>query len=108
MFVALKPSLFLAELTTSPYPHISIHDPIHAATLRSRTRRESQDEIVQCQSLVDCPAHVLANGTGASTSFWTISHAYLSPVPSPPRAVRRALLAAHAYGMLIGACNPMI
>ena len=56
--------------TTSPFTAL-----IHAATLRSRTRRQSQTEIEECPSPVDCPAHVLTNG-GVNASCSGASRGY--------------------------------
>ena len=44
--------------------------------------------------------------TAMSTSFWAVSHAFLSPAATPrTRAVGYALLSAHTHRVLIGASN---
>ena len=46
--------------------------------------------------------------TRASTSFWTMSHIFLSPpVPPPPAPKACSFLGGLADGTLIGACDPM-
>ena len=49
--------------------------------------------------------YLIFRGAATSTSFWTISHAFLSS--KSPRAVACTRLGAHHHGLLTGACNLM-
>ena len=54
------------------------------------------------------PEYELRCGTATSTSIWFISYAFTRSVCHPTHAVWCVLLGGPAYGVLIGACDPML
>ena len=56
----------------------------------------------------DCQIRFTVDGPRTSTSFGTVSRVFPPVVHHLSRGVRRALLGAHARGVLIGAGDPML